>query len=71
MSKVTNLMQEKLNRVWEKLNKTWAKLERTAVALEGEILISRVKRARRKLWRKAREAKQANPPPRLTVVLPE
>jgi len=71
MSDVINLTREKQNRAWEQLSKTWVKVEHTGAALDAEILRSRLKQRRRKLRRKAREAREAKSPPRLTVVLPK
>jgi hypothetical protein len=71
MSKIIDLTHEKLNRTWETLNGTWAKVERTGAALDDKIRKSQISRVRRKLWRRAREAREATPAPRLTVVKPD
>jgi len=71
MSKIINLTHEKLNRTWERLNTTLAKLKRTRAALDDEIRKSQMSRSRRKVWRRAREAREAAPAPRLTVVQPD
>jgi hypothetical protein len=71
MANVINLIGEKQKRAWGQLKKTLAQIKRARAARVDEILRSRLQRAQRKLERETREAGEAAPPPRLTVVPPD